>query len=84
MASTCKSCGAPILWIQTPAGKWMPCNEGLVEYMRDMCGKETVVTDRGEVIRCSLTFPGPATGLAHIPHWATCPNADRHRKAAGK
>ncbi len=35
----CKSCGAPLVWIKTPAGKWMPCDPA----------KIVVVTDGGEV-----------------------------------
>ena len=29
MASTCSKCGAPIIWIKTERGKWMPADEGL-------------------------------------------------------
>lgn len=80
MASFCRSCGAPIMWIKTPLGKWMPVDEGLHEYKRDENGKTTLVNDRGEVIRCSIEFEGKADGSARLPHWATCPNADMHRK----
>lgn len=39
--STCKGCGASIVWIKTPNGKAMPCDNAI----------ETVVTDNGEVIK---------------------------------
>ena len=84
MAATCSKCHAPITWIETPNGKWMPCDEGLVEYHADMCGKDLVVADDGRVIRCSFDFKGPATGLARIPHWKTCPFADDFRKRKEK
>lgn len=84
MAATCRKCNAPIVWIQTPKGKWMPCDEGLVEYHTDMCGKELAVADDGSVIRCSLDFNGPPTGLARVPHWKTCPFADDFRKKGEK
>ena len=81
MASTCKSCGAPIIWVQTPAGKWMPLDEGLVPYRQNDSGKSSVVDDHGVVIRCDIVTDGSIpTGLARVPHWSTCPNADKHRR----
>lgn len=50
--TNCKSCGAPIVWVKTPAGSWMPCDEGLHPYKKDSHGKDVVVTDKGEVVRC--------------------------------
>ena len=71
----CKKCGAPIVWIQTPDRKWMPCNDGLVPYKQDKDGEDYVVTDRGELIHCTFEFECLPTGAARIPHWATCPFA---------
>ena len=71
----CKKCGAPIVWIQTPDRKWMPCNAGLVPYKQDEDGEDYVVTDRGELIHCTFEFECLPTGAARIPHWATCPFA---------
>ena len=82
MAAVCKSCGAPLVWIETPAGKYMPCDEGLMPFKRDDCGRETVVLQSGEVIRCQLRFIGAPDGMARRPHWATCPQADKHRRGA--
>ena len=82
MSATCKSCGAPIIWLQTPKGKWMPADEGLVPYKENPEGKESIVTDRGGGDPCDLTFEGWPTGMARIPHWATCPNAAKHKKGA--
>ena len=82
MAATCKSCGAPIVWTQTPAGKWMPLDEGLVPYRQNDTGKSLVVDDRGTVIRCDIVTDGSVpTGMARFPHWSTCPNADSHRRS---
>lgn len=90
--ATCSSCGASIIWLRTPKGKWMPANEGLVPYYQNDEGKDFVVTDRGEMIRCDIiTEKLPATGgirptgrfptgMARVPHWATCPNAARHKR----
>ncbi len=76
----CSSCGAGIIWLRTPAGKWMPANEGLVPYKQSTEGKSFVVDDRGNMIRCNLEFEGLPTGMARIPHWATCPHAARHKR----
>lgn len=85
MAATCSKCGASIVWLKTPKGKWMPANEGLHRYKKSDEGKQFVVNDRGELIRCEIieeqTRPGaPLTGMGRIPHWATCPYADSFRK----
>ena len=76
----CSSCGAPIVWLRTKAGKSMPCDDGLVRYKANPEGKQFVVTDWVEVVRCDLTFDGLPTGMARISHFATCPNAKKHRK----
>lgn len=38
--SNCRLCGAPLVWISTPAGKRMPCDAARV----------TVVLDDGQVV----------------------------------
>ena len=65
MAARCKSCGAPIVWVEMVSGKRMPV---------DAKPAKLVVLDdmpepRGSVVDC------------WTPHWATCPQADQHRKA---
>jgi len=59
--ATCKRCGAPIVFIKTPKGKWMPCNEGLVEYKAGSSPDydDVVVNDKGEVIKCTFDFRCP-------------------------
>ena len=78
--ATCKKCGAPIIWLKTPKGKWMCADEGLKPYKAAKTGNDIVVTDRGETIRCKLEFDRFPTGLARTPHWATCPDADSFRR----
>lgn len=80
MASTCKKCGAPIIWIETPKHKWIPCDEGLIPYQEDQAGKDAIVIQNGAVIRCRLTFDGNPSGMGRMAHWATCPYADSFRK----
>ncbi len=80
-AATCSKCGAPIVWLKTPKGKWMPADAGLRRYRKNPDGKSTVVNDWGEVIRCDIDVED-ADGMARVPHWATCPHADSFRKRA--
>ena len=80
MVATCKSCGAPIVWIETPKHKWIPCDEGLIPYEEDLAGTDFLVNRRGEIIRCTLDFVGIPSGMGRMAHWATCPNAEQHRK----
>lgn len=64
--SRCSSCRASIVWVRTPAGRKMPCDP---EHQSWEDG--TVVDDAGNV-----TTGG---ALGYRPHWASCPNAKRHR-----
>ena len=82
----CKYCKAPIVWLKTPKGKWMCADEGLVRYRQNPEGKDLLVSDRGEIIRCDiipddtkLGLGNMPTGMARRPHWATCPHADQAR-----
>lgn len=76
--SKCKSCGAPLVWIRTTAGKNMPCNAEPVRFDYKLGSKDKVVTENGEVLPAEIRSDGSETG--YIPHWATCPEADKHRK----
>ena len=72
--STCRSCGAPIRWIWTTGGKNMPCDAQEIHY--SLGGREVFVTADGKVERG--TRGGERTG--YISHFATCPQADQHRR----
>lgn len=78
----CRSCGQQVIWIKTVAGKNMPCNPTLVTYKDQQGGKEKIVTPNGEVHSAEIVESGTrnATGIGYISHFATCPNAARHRK----
>ncbi len=80
--ATCKACGASIVWVKSPADKFIPCDEGLIAYRQDEAGKDVLIDDAGEYIKCRLQFEGFPTGMARRPHWATCPHADRFRRKA--
>lgn len=77
----CKSCGAPIMWAHLPSGKIMPVNIEPTTYWERKGAKGKIVTSYGKVVSCDFEGdPNTATGFGYIPHWATCPNADQHRK----
>ena len=78
--ATCRGCGAPIVWIKTPAGKAMPCDPAPVYYKATPDGKDKVVTTRGEVVSCEIVPGANATDAGYRPHWATCPHADRFKR----
>lgn len=81
-AGTCKSCMAAIVWIGTAKGKSIPCDATPVYYIeRPRSGKQRIVTPNGQVLACEYTTdPHKATGTGYVPHWATCPQADKHRR----
>ena len=62
----CKSCGAEIVWKKTPNGKNIPLDADSEEKMAMVSAKDTDVVFIGDCFRV---------------HWATCHNADQHRKA---
>ena len=71
------------MWLRTPRGKMMPADAALRAYRENPQGKNNVVNELGEVIKCDLQFDGEPTGMARLPHWATCPNADEFRRRGG-
>ena len=78
--NVCKSCGAPIRWIKTVSGKSMPVDAQEVFFKAG--GKELFVTSSGAVIHGTRDEenPGTNTRIGYISHFATCPNANKHRK----
>lgn len=72
----CKGCGQEIIWIGN-----MPCDPEQVTYWQKPKAKGKVVTPNGVILSCE--FDGDlqqATGVGYIPHWATCPDADKFRR----
>ena len=76
----CKSCGAEIIWVKMRSGKSAPCNPEPIHYRKLVHGENMLllVTPEGDVT------PGQAWKdsdlFGYISHFATCPNANRHRK----
>ena len=80
MTTTCRSCGAEILWARTVAGKAIPLDaeprpDGNVR-IAPIGGIDAalVLTDPAE--RAAAQIEGPV----YVTHFATCPNAAEHRR----
>ena len=80
---TCKSCGRPILWIKTRAGKSMPCDPKPINYRIKPDGNLKLVTPAGDVISCeAVEEPAEARSGGYMPHWSTCDAPDNFRGRA--
>ncbi len=80
--STCKGCGAPIDWIRTTEGRYMPVDPEPVFIV--MGGDpDYFITDEGAMLIGRRALPEeerPGLEVAFIPHWKTCPDAGRFRR----
>lgn len=79
--STCRSCGAKVLWVRMPSNALMPVDpdphpKGNVLLPRYQDGTATGVA---VVLNARLREQHPDQAL-HQSHFATCPFAARHRK----
>ena len=81
MNDTCRSCGAPIRWVLTDKGRRMPLDPDPHPDGNIMPVTVTVggAFPREETRAFVTTAPD---GPAWRSHFATCPHAARHRKAA--
>lgn len=66
----CASCGARIVWMLTSARRRMPIDADTVEF-------DELTTDEAT---CLPLFDAE---LGHVSHFATCPNASKHRRKPG-
>jgi len=88
--STCRSCGAPIVWARTPAGKLMPLDVtpttagNVILHMGPERGQATAHVETAAESATRRAHPIPAAQLAYVPHFATCPNAKVHRGGGRK
>jgi hypothetical protein len=75
--TACRSCGAPVLWAVTAEGKRMPVDA-------EPTPAGNLVVDQTAQPWTVRVVP-PDDLLAgdpprYLPHWATCPHANEHRK----
>lgn len=80
----CRSCGAEIIWVLTQKGKRMPIDaepreDGNIEIVKRDPGEPPLVR---YLTGSEDTLPGFDLPDRYVSHFATCPHADQHRKAA--
>ena len=83
MTATCRSCGAPIIWRRTPTGGRIPLdadprpNDGnVLDYGDELA---IVVLSHAGLVPLDAA-PG---GTLRVSHFATCPDAAKHRRKKG-
>ena len=76
----CKSCGAEIRFIKMKSGKFNPVDPYKRTIKKDG-GHEVLITESGELIQGTFaSYEEGANGSGYVSHFATCPNANYHRK----
>lgn len=71
---TCKTCGAQIIWARTQAGTPIP-----IDTQASVAGKFILVDVAPDRVEAHPA-PDCFVGLRFDTHFATCPDADEHRK----
>lgn len=83
-ASRCENCGAPIFWIKTSKGKWLPVNRRAIMCTPVQKGGHTFVLVDGSTVQAlpegTVRYDGVDNVIAFEAHFATCPEADAFRK----
>lgn len=83
--SQCRSCGTSVLWCRTTNGRNMPVdalahedgNVFVTWGQDDLAGVRLATVLTGDVL-VARRLESPE--LMHRPHFATCPDADKHRR----
>lgn len=80
--SRCKSCGAEIIWITMRSGKSMPCDAKPITYRATVPGgpERTLTLVRPDGRIATGVFDPDADEKGYTSHFATCPNANQHRR----
>lgn len=77
----CRDCGADIVFVRMTSGKAMPCNSDKVWYRPADGGTQNIIAEAGITTRAELVEPGtPGAYQGYVPHWASCPGANRFRR----
>jgi len=69
----CRYCEAPIKFIKTKNGKFMPCEIGYAGYVADAHGADYVLSITGDLVKCRLLdAPKKGSSVGHKPHFQKC------------
>lgn len=88
MSAHCRSCGAPVVWVETEAKGDKPGRKMPLDADPNNPDKALKV-DNGNIINTGqrsgdgtwlVRYVGPGPNR-YRSHFATCPKADKHRKA---
>lgn len=82
--SKCRSCGADVLWVRWESGKRMPV-DAVADNRALPKGGDLVLTLRGGefgelLVEKYVTQKHGFNRNRYTSHFATCPNADEHRR----
>lgn len=69
----CRSCGDPVIWAVTKAGKRIPVDPDVSETGNIALRRGT----RGQIVAVVSRTP---VNQGRLSHFVTCPNAQKHRK----
>ncbi len=79
--TACKRCGQRILMIRLDSGKTVPCDMGLVEFVPEIYGTATYVTEDGTKIRGVEPDPGDMDiHKGYIDHRVRCPRTGGNQR----
>lgn len=72
----CRSCGQPVRWVQSTLGNWMPLDA------QPVAGGNIVLLPDGtaQTLRGDLFETVPPDQPRYQSHFASCANAEHHRK----
>lgn len=80
--ATCRSCQAPIVWCSTARKKAMPVDAEPFTGDRFAPGLVTITEDEtGPLALPATPFERAGGEALYTSHFATCPQADQHRRA---
>jgi hypothetical protein len=74
-APKCKSCGRPMRWVDTNRGRKMP-----VDFDPHEDGNVVVHANGRADVQGATPSEIPNGATLHFSHFATCPNANEHRR----
>jgi hypothetical protein len=76
----CRSCKAPIRWATTDNGRSMPLDHEPDDRGEWQLAAALVRGGTPRVVHVPAGRRAELAGSLYMPHWATCPYADEHRR----